>query len=380
MQNNPNPMRPIQMVDLNGQYLKIKPAIDQAIQNVIDESAFINGKHVKIFEESLQNFLEVENVIACANGTDALQLALMALELKAGDEVILPAFTFVSPAETVALLNFTPVFADVDDKTFNINAETIKSLITSKTKAIIVVHLFGQCADMLPIMQLAQQHNLFVIEDVAQSLGAKYKIQTAQYAGTIGHIGCTSFFPTKNLACFGDGGAVMTNDPLLAKKIKKLASHGQPKKYEYEIVGINSRLDALQAAILSVKLGELEKYLLARKKAAAFYTKKIDHINWIRIPSYVSEEHHTFNQYTIVVDEKIDREALIAYLKEKDIPTMVYYQNLVQDQPAYQKYATQNLPISAKLAKCVLSLPMHTELDEEQQEYITKMLAAYKNE
>lgn len=366
------------MVDLHGQYLKIKSEIDQSIQNVINDSTFINGSYVKNFERSLANYLDVKEVITCGNGTDALQLALMGLDLQPGDEVIVPAFTFVAPAETVALLNLTPVFADVDELTFNITASTIESLITPKTKAIIVVHLFGQCADILPIMELAKKHSLFVIEDVAQSLGAKYQTGDSQkYAGTVGHIGCTSFFPTKNLACFGDGGALMLNDQQLAAKIRMLANHGQPKKYEYEFIGLNSRLDAMQASILLVKLKKLDHYIQARKRIAQSYTRGLKKINWIKVPDYLSEDGHTFNQYTILLDEKIERKLLVEYLKNKGIPTMIYYQSLIQDQPAYQKYKNSVLPVGEKLTKSILSLPMHTELDEEQLDYICSTLAAY---
>lgn len=371
-------MRSIQFVDLYAQYHKIKSEIDSAIQQVIANSAFIGGKPVASFESSLKSYLKVDHVIPCGNGTDALQLALMALDLNQGDEVIVPGFTFVAPAEAVALLKLVPVFADVDFNTFNITAETIAPLITAKTKAIIVVHLFGQCANMQPIIALAKSYNLKVIEDVAQSLGARTFVDGGKYAGTIGHIGCTSFFPSKNLACFGDGGAVFSNNEDLAKRIKMIANHGQPKKYTHDLIGINSRLDGLQAAILEVKLKYLSVYLAHRKECAKVYDTLLKDISWLQVPRHKNANEHTYNQYTLILNPSINRENLICHLKDHGIPTMVYYPTTLPKQKAYHNFAKESLLISEDLANRVLSLPMHTELSAEQQQYIAVTIANYK--
>ncbi len=371
-------MRSIQFVDLYSQYDKIKPEIDCAIQQVIDNSAFIGGQPVASFELALKTYLQVDHVIPCGNGTDALQLALMALDLNPGDEVIVPGFTFVAPAEAIALLKLVPVFADVDFNTFNLTAETIAPLITPKTRAIIVVHLFGQSANMQPILELARSYNLKVIEDVAQALGARTTINGGKYAGTVGDIGCTSFFPSKNLACFGDGGAVFSNNEELAKRIKMIANHGQPKKYTHDLIGINSRLDGLQAAILEVKLKYLSSYLAARKECAKRYDALLKNISWLQIPHQENASEHTYNQYTLILNPSIDRERLIAYLKDQGIPTMVYYPTTLPKQNAYASFGKQVLSVSEELAKRVLSLPMHTELSIEQQQYICLSLKDYK--
>lgn len=371
-------MLPIQMVDLHGQYLKIQSAIDHAIQQVILHSAFIGGRYVAQFEESFKDYLGVHQVVTCGNGTDALQLALMALDLQPGDEVIVPGFTFVAPAEAVALLDLTPAFADIDAQTFNMTATTISAAITPKTKAIVVVHLFGQMADMEPIMQLAQQYNLRVIEDVAQSFGARalYKGK-ACFAGTIGDLGCTSFFPSKNLACFGDGGAVYGNNAALLDKVKMLANHGQLQKYTHHFIGINSRLDGLQAAVLDVKLKYLDEYLQSRNKAASYYLQKLAALNWLQLPAVAPNTTHTFNQFTVLLAAHINREHLISYLKDKGIPTMVYYGKSLPDQLAYQKFAKHRLDTAQAVCQRVLSLPMHTELGVQQLAYICNALINY---
>ena len=370
-------MLPIQFVDLHAQYIQIKPEIDLAIQQVINESAFIGGSHVAAFENSLKDYLDVGHVITCGNGTDALQVALMALELNPGDEVIVPGFTFVAPAEAIALLKLVPVFSDVDFNTFNITAENIAPLITSKTRAIIVVHLFGQSADILPIIDLAKKHKIKVIEDVAQSLGTKSDVN--KYAGTIGDIGCTSFFPSKNLACFGDGGALFCNDEQLAKKIRMIANHGQPKKYTHDIIGINSRLDGLQAAILQTKLKYLTNYIDARKLRAKRYDEALVKISWLQTPKCSNRIDHTYNQYTLILDPSINREKLMLYLKNNGVPTMVYYPASLLNQKAYQRFSSQPLVNSDELSKRVLSLPMHTELSAEQQQHICSLLFNYKS-
>jgi UDP-2-acetamido-2-deoxy-ribo-hexuluronate aminotransferase len=373
------PERSLQMVDLHSQYQQIKTEVDQAIQNVITDSAFIGGKYVTAFEQSVKSYLNAAHVVPCGNGTDALQLALMALDLQPGDEVILPAFTFVAPAEAVALLGLTPVFADVDLATFNITAETIERHITKKTKAIIVVHLFGQTADMLAIMELAKKFDLKVIEDVAQAFGAKILMDGKwEMAGTIGDIGCTSFFPSKNLACFGDGGAVYTNNEELAKRTRMFANHGQPKKYTHDLVGINSRLDGIQAAILNVKIKYLDQYIASRRKVAETYHQLLAAIEWIVLPTAAEHHHHTYNQYTIKLKPTINREDLIEYLKENGIPSMVYYGGALQHQTAYQKFKQGILPNSEVLSHQVLSLPMHTELTFTEQKKIGDLFTAFK--
>lgn len=371
-------MLPIKFVDLFSQYQKIKSEVDSAIQSVVNESAFIGGKHVADFTASLESYLNVNHVIPCGNGTDALQLGLMALDLEDGDEVIVPGFTFVAPAEAIALLKLVPVFADVDFDSFNITAETISAVITPKTKAIIVVHLFGQPAEMGPIMDLAKKHQLKVIEDVAQALGSQSSFDRSKFTGTIGDIGCTSFFPSKNLACFGDGGAVFTNDGDLALKIKMIANHGQQKKYTHELVGINSRLDGLQAAILQVKLNYLDEYITARKKCAQQYDEYLKDIDWLQLPKETSRVDHSYNQYTVILHPSVNRQRLVAYLSDSGIPTMVYYPSTLADQKAYTTYNRKKLTNSEELTKRVLSLPIHTELAAEQQQYIATVLSNYK--
>lgn len=367
------------MVDLKGQYEKLKPEIDQAIQEVIDTTAFIKGPQVKKFSDSLADYLGAKHVITCANGTDALQIALMALGLNQGDEVIVPCFTYVATVEVIALLKLKPVIIEVDPKTFNVTADLIEKAITPKTKAIVPVHLFGQCADMEPIMNVAKKYNLFVVEDTAQAIGADYTFSDNRVnkAGTIGDIGCTSFFPSKNLGCYGDGGALCTNNDELAALISKIANHGQAKKYHHEVVGVNSRLDTLQAAILSVKLKELDNYCQARSKAAAYYDEHLHGLNWLQIPVRQPNSTHVFHQYTLKVD---DRNGLKEYLAGKGIPSMVYYPVPLHLQEAFRspEYNPGDFPISEALCSQVLSLPIHTEMTTEQQEYIVSAIKSFK--
>lgn len=364
----------IQMVDLKSQYEKIKSEIDTGIQDVINTTAFINGPAVKEFQANLEKYLNVNHVIPCANGTDALQIAMMALDLKPGDEVITASFTYVATAEVIGLLGLTPVLVDVYPDTFDIDVEAIEKAITPKTKAIVPVHLFGQCADMERIMALAKKHNLFVIEDVAQAIGADYIFAngTMAKAGTIGTIGCTSFFPSKNLGCYGDGGAIYTNDEALAKKLKMIAHHGQSVQYVHDVLGVNSRLDTIQAVVLNAKLKHLDEYAAARNAAANFYDKAFANHPKLKIPMRVKHSNHVFHQYTLQLIN-VDRTKLREQLAEKGIPAMIYYPIPLHEQNAYKsnRYKSGDFPVTEKLCACVLSLPMHTELDEETLNYIT---------
>lgn len=359
------------MVDLYGQYLKIKDEIDEAVAEVIRTSIFIKGGRVSVFEQNLGNFLG-SNVIACGNGTDALQIAFMALALQPGDEVITTPFTFVATAEVLSLLGLKPVFTDVCAENFNMDVSQIESAITPRTKAVLPVHLFGQSADMETIVQIAQRRNLAIVEDAAQSLGADFRFAdgSAKKSGTIGTIGCTSFFPSKNLGAFGDGGALICNDGALAAKIRSIANHGMKVKYSYERIGVNSRLDSIQAAILDVKLRYFERYIAARQKAAAWYDAHLSGLEEIVLPAKMPYSTHTYHQYTICCNR---RDALQQFLAEHEIPSMVYYPQALHLQKAYRYlgYAEGDFPVSEKLCKTVLSLPMHTELDEKQLEYIT---------
>lgn len=363
----------IQMVDLHGQYLKIKPEVDRGIQQVIDTCAFINGPQVKEFAKQLEEYSGAKHVITCANGTDALQIALMALDLKPGDEVIVPAFTYVASAEVIGLLGLTPVMVDVDPQSFNVTAENIKAAITDKTKAIIPVHLFGQSCDMEPIMQLAKEHNLYVIEDNAQAIGAVYTFSdgTKKHTATIGHIGCTSFFPSKNLGCYGDGGAIFTNDDALAEKLRMIANHGQKVKYHHSVIGCNSRLDTIQAVILSAKLPHLDEYCHARKAAADYYSANLKDVDGIEVPEEIPSSTHVYHQYTLKVKNG-KRDELKEFLASKGIPAMIYYPLPLQQQEAFKSItrAAQSLDIAQELADSVLSLPIHTELTPEQQDVI----------
>ncbi len=363
------------MCDLKGQYLKIKPEIDMAIQEVIDSTAFIKGKEVNLFQDELAHYLNVKHVIGCANGTDALQIALMALGLKPGDEVITPDFTFIATVEVVALLGMVPVLVDVDPDFFTIDPVLLEKAITPKTKAIIPVHLFGQCANMDEIMQIAAKHNLFVIEDVAQAIGTNYHLTNGKTikAGTIGHIGCTSFFPSKNLGCYGDGGALFTNDDNLADLIRSITNHGMKIRYYHDRIGVNSRLDTIQAAILRVKLKYLDQFTQSRQKAAKIYDDLFRDQNSILVPRRVKWSDHCFHQYTLKI-MRGNRNELIRFLSEKGIPAMVYYPVPLHKQKAFETYqekaTNKNFPVTDSLCESVLSLPMHTELSEDVQKYI----------
>lgn len=367
----------IQMVDLKGQYQKIKTEVDSALNEVISSTSFINGPAVKEFQSDLETYLNIKHVIPCANGTDALQIAMMALDLKQGDEVITANFTYVATAEVIGLLGLSPVLVDVNQDTFNIDIESIERNITSKTKAIVPVHLFGQCADMERIMAIAKKHNLYVIEDTAQAIGADYSFSDGRNfkAGTIGTIGCTSFFPSKNLGCFGDGGAIFTNNDELAKKIRMIAHHGQSVQYVHEVLGVNSRLDSIQAAILKIKLKHLDEYALSRNKVAEFYDKAFSNHSKIKIPSRSKNSTHVFHQYTLQIIG-YDRTELREKLTEHGIPAMIYYPIPLHKQNAYknERFKTNDFPITQKLCDTVLSLPVHTELDEETLNYITNTL------
>ena len=370
----------IQMVDLQSQYHRMKPELDAAIIACIESAAFINGPTVKEFQQNLEQYLNVRHVIPCANGTDALQIAMMALGLKRGDEVIVPSFTYVATAEVIALLDLKPVMVDVDPHTFNVTADIIEKAITAKTKAIVPVHLFGQSADMDSIMEVAKKHNLWVIEDNAQAIGANYTSKTGKTskAGTIGHIGCTSFFPSKNLGCYGDGGALMTNDDALAEKIRMIANHGQKKKYYHAVIGVNSRLDSLQAVILNLKLRQLDAYSHARGIVASTYDKAFKDIKQLQIPVRQHNSTHVFHQYTLQVKDN-QRDALQAYLQEKGIPSMIYYPVPLYVQEAFKKHVKKGfkMPVTEQLCQSVLSLPIHTEMSAETLTYITESVKAF---
>jgi dTDP-4-amino-4,6-dideoxygalactose transaminase len=372
----------IQMVDLKTQYLKIKSEVDQGIQSVIDETAFIKGGIIKEFEQELQSFLGVKHVIACANGTDALQIAMMALDLKSGDEIILPVFTYVSTAEVIALLGLVPVMVDVDPDDFTIDISLIQEKLSPKTKAIVPVHLFGQCANMEAILQFAREHELYVIEDTAQALGSKYTFSDGivQRAGTIGDIGTTSFFPSKNLGCYGDGGALMTNNNELAEKLRMICNHGQKVKYIHDVIGVNSRLDTIQAAILRAKLKQLNEYERARQWAALRYDELLKDIVQIKTPKRIANSTHVFHQYTLII-EGVDRDTVGAKLKELGVPSMVYYPTPLHVQKAFQPnpYRVGSFPVSEQLCKTVLSLPMHTEMNEDMIEFIVNSLKKVLN-
>ncbi|MDF2449230.1 MAG: putative PLP-dependent enzyme involved in cell wall biosis [Bacteroidota bacterium] len=365
------------MVDLKGQYEKIKTEVDAGIQEVLNSTTFINGPAVKEFQSELEKYLNVKHVIPCANGTDALQIAMMALNLKPGDEVITANFTYVATAEVIGLLGLTPVLVDVYPDTFDINIEAIEKAITPKTKAIVPVHLFGQCADMERIMELAKKHNLYVIEDVAQAIGADYTFSngTKAKAGTIGTIGCTSFFPSKNLGCYGDGGAIYTNNDDLAKKLRTVANHGQTVQYVHDVLGVNSRLDSIQAVVLKAKLKHLDEYASARNRAAAYYDNAFANHPKIKTPVRAKNSTHVFHQYTLQLNG-VDRTQLREQLGERGIPAMIYYPIPLHEQNAYksERYKKGDFPVTEKLCATVLSLPMHTEMDEDTLKYITDNL------
>ncbi|MBI2967999.1 MAG: DegT/DnrJ/EryC1/StrS family aminotransferase [Bacteroidetes bacterium] len=373
-------MRPIQMVDLQSQYENIKHEVDEAVFSVIRSARFILGPDVRQFEEELMQYTGAKNVIACANGTDALKIALIALELKPGDEIIAPTFTFISTAEVAALLGLKVVFADSLYDTFNIDPASIRKAITRKTKAIIPVHLYGQCAAMDEIMKIAKENKIFVIEDNAQAIGAEYffKNGTGKKAGTIGDAGTTSFFPSKNLGAYGDGGAIFTDNSRLAEKLRMIANHGQKKRYFYDAIGLNSRLDTLQAAILRVKLKKLDGYITARRKAADYYDKAFSGLKNVVIPYRQAQSTHVFHQYTLKVIGG-SRDGLMEHLQKNNIPSMLYYPMPLHLQRAFRgnRWKRGDFPVAEKLAKQIISLPMHTELDEEQLEYITKKAVEY---
>lgn len=363
------------MVDLQTQYQHIKADIDRGIQSVIDSAQFVKGPAVSAFQEHLEAYTGAKHVIPVGNGTDALQIALMGLGLKAGDEVITPTFTFISTAEVVALLGLTPVVVDVDWETMNISVDAIRRAITPRTKAIVPVHLFGQCADMEAIMDLAREHHLYVVEDACQAIGAQYTFASGEtkQAGTIGDVGCTSFFPSKNLGCYGDGGAIFTNDDALAERMRALANHGMVIRYHHDSVGVNSRLDSIQAAVLDAKLPHLDEYIHARQTAAAYYDKAFANNPHILVPGHHSQSTHVYHQYTIRL-VGVARDHVREALAQAGIPAMIYYPVPLHLQKAYQdvRYKQGDFPVAERLATCVLSLPMHTELDTEQLEYITQ--------
>lgn len=372
------------MVDLKGQYLNIKSEIDSAIAGVIESCSFINGPQVKDFSQHLAEYLGIKHVIPCANGTDALQIALMALDLKPGDEVIVPAFTYVATAEVIGLLKLTPVMVDVDYATFNVTVDNIRKAITPKTKAIVPVHLFGQCCDMEPILELANEYGIYVVEDNAQALGAEYTFKNGikSKSGTMGTIGCTSFFPSKNLGCYGDGGAMFTNDDVLAERLHMIANHGQKVKYHHTIIGCNSRLDTIQAAILDVKLKYLDDYCDARYRAAQYYSSKLKEFDkyqqYFILPEEMENSTHVYHQYTLkVLDGK--RDALKEYLSEHNIPSMIYYPLALQNQQAFKEIsvAAEKLDIAESLSEAVLSLPIHTELDSGVQDMIIEKICEF---
>jgi dTDP-4-amino-4,6-dideoxygalactose transaminase len=375
-------MKKIQMVDLVTQYEKIQDEVDNAVLGVMRSAAFINGPEVKHFQAELEAYLSVKHVIPCANGTDALQIAMMALDLKPGDEVITANFTYVATAEVIALLQLKPVLVDVDPHTFNIDVQAVRAAITSKTKAIVPVHLFGQCAPMEELLVLAKEHNLYVIEDTAQAIGAEYTFSdgTKRMAGTMGDIGATSFFPSKNLGCYGDGGAIFTNNDEYAAKLRMVANHGQSRQYYHDEVGVNSRLDSIQAAILRIKLRHLDEYASARNTAASYYDKAFAGMPEITTPARFPQSTHVFHQYTMKLNG-VDRDAMKDYLAEKGVPMMIYYPVPLHLQKAYKdpRYKEGDFPVTEKLCESVASLPMQTELDSEQLRFITDAVKSYIN-
>ncbi len=381
----------IPMVDLKGQYHKIKDEVDNAILDVVASSAFINGPQVKSFQANLEKYLDVKHVIPCANGTDALQIAMMGLGLEQGDEVITADFTFAATVEVIGLLKLTPVLVDVEKDTFNIDIEALKKAITPKTKAIVPVHLFGQCANMEAILEIAKEHNLFVIEDTAQAIGADYTFSdgTTKKAGTIGHVGTTSFFPSKNLGCYGDGGAIFTNDDELAHILRGMVNHGMYKRYYHDVIGVNSRLDTIQAAILDIKLPHLDSYCDARRDAAKYYNEAFKSSDKIAIPKMANGCEricddctcHVFHQYTLRL-KGVDRNALHQHLLDHGIANAIYYPVPLHKQKAYadERYIEDNFKVTNELVDTVISLPMHTEFEEEQLQNITQTVLNFIEE
>ena len=373
-------MRPIQMVDTKTQYQKIKAEVDQAVLDVMNSSAFINGQPVRDFASSLAAYLDIKHVIPCANGTDALQIAMMALDLQPGDEVITPSFTYIATTEVIALLRLKPVFVEVDRRTFCMDPVSLRNAITPRTKAIVPVHLYGQAAPMEEILKIAEEYGLRVIEDNAQAIGCEYQFSSGvkKKTGTLGHIGCTSFYPSKNLGAFGDGGALFTNDDALAAKINMIANHGQSKRYYHDIVGCNSRLDTIQAAILQIKLKQLDAYTAARRSAADYYDAAFANCDAITTPYRAPYSKHVFHQYTLLLEGK-SRDQLSAYLAEKQIPSMIYYPVPGHRQKMFASSQSQltELAITDWLTERVISLPMHTELEEEQLQHITQAVLSF---
>ena len=373
-------MEQIQMVDLRGQYARIKGEVDAGIREVMDSAAFVKGGKVAEFQHELEQYLGVKYVIPTGNGTDALQIALMALGLQPGDEVIVPTFTFVAAAEVAALLGLTPVLVDVDERTFNVSVEAVRRAITPRTKAIVPVHLFGQNADMEALLSLAAEHGLRVVEDACQSIGAWYTFSDGRRvrSGCMGDVGCTSFFPSKNLGCYGDGGAIFTNDDELAAAMRAIANHGMTVRYHHDRVGVNSRLDSIQAAVLQAKLKHLDEYTAARQRAAAYYDDAFKNTDKLVIPARSPQSEHVYHQYTLQLDG-IDREGLRQHLADRGIPSMIYYPVPLHLQRAYRdvRYQSGDFPVAERLCQCVLSLPMHTELSAEQLEYITRSVLEY---
>ena len=373
-------MKKIQMVDLITQLDKIKPSIDKVINEVIETAQFINGPEVKAFQIELQEYLGVKHVIPCANGTDALQIALMSLDLKPGDEIITPSFTYIATTEVIALLGLKPVFVEVDKDTFCIDPASIENAITDNTKAIVPVHLYGQASNMNEIMTIAEKHDLKVIEDNAQAIGSEYILSNGSSVktGTIGDIGCTSFFPSKNLGCFGDGGAICTNNDELASKMRMIANHGQSKRYHHDMVGCNSSLDNLQAGVLRIKLRELDSYLNSRRESASYYDRVFENIESIKTPVRSKESRHVFHQYTLTL-EGIDRDELHHFLADHDVPSMIYYPIPAHKQKMFASFGSEDseLPITDWLTERVISLPMHTELEKEQLEHITNSVLEF---
>jgi dTDP-4-amino-4,6-dideoxygalactose transaminase len=374
-------MGKIQMVDLIGQYNKIQEQVDKSIIDVVRSSQYINGPEVKFFQKELEEYLDVKHVIPCANGTDALQIAMMALDLKPGDEVITASFTYVATVEVIGLLKLTPVLVEVDSKTFNLDIESIKKAITPKTKAIVPVHLFGQSSEMEEVMKIAKEHNLYVIEDTAQAIGSCYTFSDGKTVktGTVGDFGTTSFFPSKNLGCFGDGGALFTNNDDLAMKARMIANHGQSKQYYHDKIGVNSRLDSIQAAILRCKLPYLDEYIKHRNWVASVYDEAFNDVDWLEIPFRNSNSTHVFHQYTLKIKE-INRDEVRDFLKENDVPAMVYYPVPVHKQKAYDYLNSreQSFETTMSLSESVISLPMHTELDQEQLDKIISTIKKFK--
>jgi dTDP-4-amino-4,6-dideoxygalactose transaminase len=380
--SNKFPMRPIQMVDTKTQYHKIKTEVDKAVLDVMESSAFINGSAVKEFANSLSAYLDVKYTIPCGNGTDALQIGMMALGLQPGDEVITPSFTYIATTEVIALLKLVPVFVEVDARTFCMDPAALEKAITPKTKAIVPVHLYGHAAPMQEIMTIAEKHNLYVVEDNAQAIGCDYTFSdgTKKKTGVIGHIGTTSFYPSKNLGAFGDGGAIFTNDDELAVKMRMMANHGQSKQYHHDVVGCNSRLDTIQAAILNIKLQHLDEYVAARRTAANYYDKAFANHPKIKTPYRAAYSNHAFHQYTLIL-EGVDRNVLKDFLAEHKIPAMIYYPIAGHKQKMFEQFnvSAQVMPVTDWLTERVISLPIHTELDEEQLSFITTKVLEYIN-